>query len=183
MSRTAVKIHLDASEQTLLEKIRRKRSVPEFMKQRLQIVLAAAIGSQNNDIATECLCGVHPVGKWRNRWAKAYQNWKQIDEIFRPEMKERLVILWLSDEKRQGRKKRITAEQRTKIAALSQETPEQNGFPVTHWSQKRLAQAAIQRGIVDTVSAATVGRILKKRFVASSQPRLAQCEDQRSRTV
>jgi len=168
MSRTAVKIHLDASEQALLQKIHSKRSVPEFMKQRLQIVLAAAIGSQNKDIATECLCGVHPVGKWRNQWAKAHQNWKQTDETLRPKMNERLVLLWLSDEKRQGRKKRITAEQRTKIAALSQESLEQNGFPVTHWSQKRLVKAAIQRGIVETISAATVGRILKKRFVAPS---------------
>jgi len=183
MSRTAVPIVLDASERELLQKIHRKRSVPEFMKQRLQIVLAAATGSQNKVIAAQYHFGIHPVGKWRNRWAQAYQNWKQADETLRPEISERLVFLWLSDEKGRGRKERITTEQRTKIAALSQETPEQNGFPVTHWSQKRLVQAAIQREIVETVSAATVGRILKKRLVASSQPLLAQCEDPRSGTV
>ena len=34
-------------------------------------------------------------------------------------------------------------------------------FPVTHWSAGRLAQAAVQRGIVDTISERTVNRILK----------------------
>jgi len=129
MSRTAVKIHLDLSEQALLQKIRRKRSVPEFMKQRLHVVLSAATGRQNQDIATECLCGVHSVGKWRNRWAKAHRTWKQTDETLRSEMNERLVLLWVSDEKRRGRKERITAEQRTKIAALSQETQSKTAFP------------------------------------------------------
>ena len=58
MSRTAVQILLDASERELLQKIHRKRSVPEFMKQRLHIVLSAATGIPNKKIAEECALSV-----------------------------------------------------------------------------------------------------------------------------
>ena len=120
---------------------------------------------------------------WRNRWAKHVRNWKQTDETLRPDWNERLVLLWLSDEPGRGRKENFTPEQRTKIAALLQESPEQHGLPVTHWTPDILAQAAIQRGIVATISASTVSRILKKRFVATSQSILAQRQNRRSGAV
>ncbi len=43
MSRTAVKITLNATEQELLRKIHNKRSVPEFMKRRIQAVLSESL--------------------------------------------------------------------------------------------------------------------------------------------
>jgi transposase len=183
MSRTAVVIHLEASERELLQKVYNKRSVPEFLKHRLQAVLAAADGHQNIDIAAQYGLEVHFIGMWRNRWAKHYRAWQQTDETLRPDWNERLVLLWLSDAKGRGRKEDFTPEQRTKIAALSLELPEQHGFPVTHWTPERLAKAAVQSGIVDAISASTVSRILKKRLVAPSQSLLAQCQDRRSRTV
>lgn len=183
MSRTSVTIYLDASQRELLRKIHNKRSVPEFVKHRLQVVLAAATGSQNKDIASEHGLEVHFIGVWRNRWAKHVCDWKQTDETLRPEWNERLVLLWLSDEKGRGRKENFTQEQRTKIAALSQESPEQHGLPVTHWTPELLAKAAVQRGIVATISASTVSRILKKRLVAASQSVLAQRQNRRSGAV
>ena len=162
MSRTARTINLDAFERELLLKIDNKRSVPEFLKRRLQVVLAAANGKQNKDIAHEEGLEVHFIGRWRKRWATHHQRWKQTDELLRPEMNERLVLLWLNDEKGRGRKNHFTAEQRTKIAALSQELPEQHGLPLTHWTPQCLADIAVKREIVDTISASTVTRILKK---------------------
>jgi hypothetical protein len=66
-------------------------------------------------------------------------------------MSEKLVLQWLADKKRSGRKEGFTLDQRSKIAALSQEQPEKYGFPVTHWSVERLAEAAVQRDIVATI--------------------------------
>jgi transposase len=183
MSRTAVIIHLGVSERELLQKIYHKRSVPEFVKHRLQVVLAAAEGSQNKDIAAQHGLEVHFIGMWRNRWAKHYRDWQQTDEALRPAWNERLVLPWLSDAKGRGRKEDFTLEQRTKIAALSLESPEQHGFPVTHWTPERLAKAAVRSGIVDAISASTVSRILKKRLVAPSQSLLAQRQNRRSGTV
>jgi transposase len=158
----AIHITLSASEQELLEKIQRKHRTPEFLKERIQIVLATAQGLKNRDIATQHGLEVHRIGKWRNRWANAHKEWKASDSNLRPKMNATLALLWLSDAPRSGRPPRIQSDQRTQIVALTRETPEQNGFPDTHWSGERLAKVAILRNIVDRISRCTVSRILKK---------------------
>ena len=162
MSRTAVIITLDACEQALLQQIHRKRSVADYQKERIQIVLAAATGLPNKDIASQYGLERHRVSKWRKRWAKQHQHWQQSDGQWRPAMSERLVLHWLDDQKGRGRKIRITVEQRAKVAGLSLETPEQNGLPVTHWTLKHLAEMSKKHGIVEAISRSTVYRILKK---------------------
>jgi hypothetical protein len=162
MSRTASPIQLAPSEQELLQQLLRKRSLPEFHKQRIQIVLAASIGKQNKAIAQEYSLEENRVGIWRKRWATAHEQWQQSDATLRPAMSEKLVLQWLADKKRSGRREDFTLDQRSKIAALSQELPESNGFPVTHWSAERLAKAAVNREIVAAISERTVHRILKK---------------------
>jgi transposase len=128
----------------------------------VQIVLAAAAGLRNKAIAEQYQLEVNRVGVWRQRWGIAHQQWHASGETLCPPMSESLVLQWLADKPGRGRKEDFTPEQRLKIAALSQESAEQNGFPVTHWSAERLVQAAIGRGIVQTISERTVNRILKK---------------------
>jgi len=178
-----MKITLSSAEQALLQTILRRRSIPHFQKERVQIVLAASTGLQNKDIAKQYQLEVNRVGVWRKRWSTAHQQWHASDEDLRPPMSESLVLQWLADKLGRGRKEEFSPDQRLKIASLSQESTEQHGFPVTHWSAQRLAQAAIQRGIVKTISERTVHRILKKRFVATPKPVLAQCQDRGSRTM
>jgi transposase len=158
----AVCLILSPSEQELLEKIHRKHLTPEFLKERIQIVLAAARGLKNRAITAQYGLEVHRVGKWRKRWANAHKDWQTSDPDLRPTMNASLVRLWLRDAPRSGRPPRILSDQRTQIVALARETPEQHGFPDTHWSGERLAQAAILRNIVDRISRGTVSRILKK---------------------
>jgi hypothetical protein len=126
-------------------------------------VLASAEGLPNKDIALQYKLEVNRIGTWRKRWFDAHQEWQQSDETLRPAMNETLVLQWLSDKSGRGRKEDFTPEQRAKIAAICQESPEQHGFPVTHWGARRLAQAAINRGIVETISERTVNRILKEK--------------------
>jgi putative transposase len=162
MSRSAVTITLDPCEQALLEKITRQLTVPEYKKQRVRAVLAAATGQQNKDIAKQIELNRNEVGKWRKRWATQHQLWQQSDVKLRPKMDAKLVLHWLADQKGRGRKNEITLEQRAKVAGLAQETPEQYGIPVTHWTLDHLVAVSIQRGIIDKISRVSVHRILKK---------------------
>ena len=59
MSRKTIKIVLDESENEFLRKILNKRSVPEFIQHRFQVVLSAATGSQNKNIAAQNEFEVH----------------------------------------------------------------------------------------------------------------------------
>jgi len=155
MSRTAVAITLEVSERELLQKIHNKRSVPEFLKRRVQVVLAAATGIPNKAVAAQYDLEVHFVGQWRNRFASQYRFWKQTDETLRPVWNEKLVLRWLRDAQGRGRKDGFPPEKRTKIAAISLESPEQSGLPVTHWTPELLAAEAVRRGIVVTISPST----------------------------
>jgi hypothetical protein len=134
-------------------------------------------------IAVQYGLEVHFVGMWRNRFAKHYRSWKQTDASMRPDWSEKLILAWLQDAKGRGRKEGFPPERRTKIVAISRESPAQSGLPVTHWTPLLLAEEAVRRGIVETISASTVSRILKKRFVAAPEPILAQRKDRRSRAI
>ena len=125
MSRTAVKITLDCGEQSLLEKITRQLTVPHYKKQRVRVVLSAATGLPNKDIAAQIKFNRNEVDKWRKRWTKAHQDWQQSDPELRPQLNARLVLRWLDDAQGRGRKNEITLEQRAKIAGLHRN---QSGF-------------------------------------------------------
>ncbi|MGI2909685.1 helix-turn-helix domain-containing protein, partial [Tolypothrix sp. VBCCA 56010] len=75
--------------------------------------------------------------------------------------------LW--DQPREGAPVKFSAEQVTQIIAIACEKPEASGYPISHWSGEELADAAIKRGVVESISAGSVQRFLKRnRFKTSS---------------
>jgi len=51
-------------------------------------------------------------------------------------------------------------QQQHRIVALATQFPQQEAVPITHWSSSDLAGAAVQKGIVNSISPATVWRLL-----------------------
>jgi putative transposase len=74
----------------------------------------------------------------------------------------------LSDAKRPGAPATFSEAQKQQIIALAASKPEDEGVPVTHWSHEILAQTVVDKGIVKTISAAQIGRFLKKGDSAAS---------------
>ena len=79
----------------------------------------------------------------------------------------RAVEQVLRDEPRAGSSGKFTPEQVVAILALACEPPEKSGRPITHWTAKELADEAVERGIVPSISVAQVGRYLRE---AALQP-------------
>jgi transposase len=69
--RVAPKIELTLEQQATLSKWARGRSTPVRLMQRAKIVLAAAQGCENKQIAKELGCTRRTVGIWRTRFAEA----------------------------------------------------------------------------------------------------------------
>jgi DNA-binding NarL/FixJ family response regulator len=67
----AVAIVLDDAEKRELTALTRKHGAPRVMAERAHIVLAAASGLKNKEIAAKLDMCAHTVGTWRNRFAKA----------------------------------------------------------------------------------------------------------------
>ncbi len=153
--RIAKVITLTVEERASLMKWARGRSTPTRLVLRAKIVLAAADGKRNDEIAASLNCTRRTVGTWRNRFAS-----------------DRLAGIE-QDAPRSGRTPSVrAAKEADVIAKTTRETPAN----ATQWSVRTMAQAT-------GVSKATVPRIWRdnelkphrvKSFKVSNDPQFAE---------
>jgi transposase len=132
--RRAIPIVLDEPERRELEQLKRGRRVSVRLVERAAIVLHAADGLDNQQIAATMNLSRQKVGRWRDRYA------------------ERGLAGIEKDAPRPGRKRRISDKQR---AAVVRKTLEQTPEGQTHWSRSTMAAAT---GLSDS----TIGRIWRE---------------------
>ena len=86
-----------------------------------------------------------------------------------------LIEQVLADAPRPGAPGKFAAEQIVLIIALACEIPVESARPVTHWTRAELADEAVRRGIVESISPRQVGRFKKyRRTETPPQPLLSQ---------
>lgn len=146
------RIDLTEAERTTLETLVRRHSTPQQLALRAQIVLSAATGLNNTQVGRALAVNVDTVRLWRNRWC-ALQT-VSLDDL--------TVAERLEAAPRPGAPARITPEQVCQIVALACAAPSASGRPISQWSATELADAIIQRGIVDRISPRHAARLLKK---------------------
>jgi len=120
-----------------LESLARARKAPLRSVQRACIVLAAADGQDNAQIARDLRIHVDTVRTWRGRFAAE-------------------GMKGLADRPRSGRPPVFAATVVAGVKALACSLPAERGLPLSRWSCQDLADEAIARGITDTVSGSTV---------------------------
>ncbi len=161
MSRRATPIFLTEQQVAILNKIVSSRTVSLSLHQRAQIILLAADGVPNKDMAKQLSLDRKTVRLWRNRWASAVEKMKCIEEKEEPKKYEQYLIDFLSDQPRSGAPCTFTPEQICQMVALSCEVPEDSGYPVSHCSLPLLVEEIKKRGIVPSISPRQLGRFLK----------------------
>ena len=117
-SSVAVRVDLTDGERAQLEAWARRRTTAQALAQRSRIVLAAAEGLKNTEIAERLGVGRPMVTKWRNRFAQ-----DRLDGLV--------------DEPRPGRPRTITDEQVEEVVIKTLETTPKDA---THWSTRSLAK-------------------------------------------
>ncbi len=135
-----------------LEALLRRRSLPQQLALRARIVLAAADGQNNSQIARSLDLEVDTVRLGRIRW---------LSFAFIP-LSDLSVDERLSDVPRSGRPIQISAEQRCQIVALACEAPKDAGRPISQWTGREIADEVVKRGILPTISPRHASRLLKK---------------------
>ncbi len=115
----AVSINLSEAERETLEGLSRRRRTAQGLARRAQIVLSAAAGLQNKQIAAQLGSDPTTVGKWRRRFAE-----HRLDGLY--------------DEPRPGAPRRIGDEA---IAETIRRTLEETPANATHWSLRGMAAA------------------------------------------
>ena len=130
----------------------KRHQVEQQIAKRARIVLAAACGQKNKEIAQEYKTTLDTVGLWRNRWVKLQDI--SLDDL---SLEDRL-----QDVPRPGAPAKITADQRRQIEALACEKPEGSERPITQWSAREIADEIIKREIVAEISPCHAARLLKR---------------------
>jgi transposase len=172
----AESIVLSQRQQTLLKQIASRARNSYRLVSRAKLILAAASGENNTAISEQLQLHRRQVRKWRQRWIEASEQLVSAEEQQVSDKKlKHLIENILSDVKRPGTPRFFKVEQAVQIVALACENPEKSQRPVSHWTPTELAQEAIKRGIVETISPRSVGRFLKgSHFTTSSLPLLVK---------
>lgn len=160
MSGKAAKIVVSTQQLSILQKMSRSNTSSYRLRQRSQVILLAYEGYLNEDIAAEVNLGRKQIGLWRQRWKESFDAVASIECRESHATLGRAIEDVLSDAPREGAPGKFTPEQITQIMAIACEPPELSGRPVDHWTHRELADEAIKRKIVSSISPSQVGRYL-----------------------
>lgn len=160
----ATRITLQGSERRTLKRVVRAHTSEQREVLRARIVLLAADGLNNCQIADQLTCDLKTVRKWRDRFAA-----------------HRLEGLW--DAPRVGRPSKFTATQRHDVfAAVVGQPP----VPYARWTVDLLANALVEKGVVSSISRETVSLWLRsadvkphrvKYWLTSNDPNFKEKKD------
>jgi transposase len=139
--RSPFEVRLSPEDRAVLEERASSRTAPHAEVVRARIVLAAADGAQNVDIASRVGVCVDVASKWRKRFCEE-------------------GLAGLRDRPRAGRPRRFGAAVVAGIKALACEPPERRDVPLSRWSSLELAAQAKSEGLVESISSSTVRRWL-----------------------
>jgi len=145
-------VNLSESERQGLEKLVKRHQVGQQIALRARVVLAAAGGLKNKEIAQSYHVTLDTVRLWRNRWVKLQDI--SLDDL---SLEDRL-----QDAPRPGAPAKISADQRCRIEALACEKPEASGRPITQWTAREIADELRRRKIVESISPRHAARLLKR---------------------
>jgi putative transposase len=141
---------LSEQERNDLQELVRRHSTPQQLAKRGRLILAAARGQRNAEIARALGVSVDTVRSWRTRWIGL-----QGVPLSELEVRERL-----EDVPRPGRPSQITAEQTCQIIALACEQPKER--PISQWTGREIADEVKRRGILQDISPRHAARVLKR---------------------
>jgi len=158
------RIYVSDLQAGILERISRQTTSSIRAVERSRIILALHQGHANTKVAS--ILGVTPqqAKRWRLRWlsyAAAFLALETRGGDYLHRDLERLVRECLSDAPRSGAPMTFNAEQYCQIVAIALEDPAASQRPISEWTAREIADEAVKRGIVRSISKSHVRLFLK----------------------
>ena len=145
-------ITLTEAERQDLEKLRQGYSTPQQIGLRARIILLAAKGKNNAEVAKALNITIDMARLWRRRWL----------ELQPIALKDLSLEERLADLPRPGAPAHLTADQICQIEQVACEKPERAGRPISQWTGREIADEIVKRGILNQISPRHASRLLKK---------------------
>lgn len=165
----AAKIVVTERQMELLEEIVASRTAEVRIVQRAKIVLLAFQKHNNEEVGE--IVGLNPqqVSVWRKRWKADWDRLIQVECMESRSLLKREIETLLADQPRKGRTPTFTPEQQAAIVAIACENPDENSErPIAQFSHREIAEEAVKRKIVPSISTARVGAFLKSSRCAAT---------------
>jgi len=135
-----------------LEALVRGHRTAQQVALRARIILAAADGENNSQLARRLEIEPDTARLWRTRWLA----------LAPLPLAELGVAERLADAPRPGGPCHITAAQICRLTALACEAPQASGRPISQWTGREIADEVVKRGIMDRLSPRHAARLLKR---------------------
>ena len=154
-------LNLVSTLQKILEQIARCYTKPYYLVLRAKIILIAAAGANNTEVARRLDTNRNTAATWRARWLATEPSLLAAEaEGLNEKELTALVEATLVDAPRSGAPDAFSPEQLVQIVALACEDPRESGREISHWTRRELVDEALKRGVVDSISPRHVGRVL-----------------------
>ena len=167
-------IRITSKQELVLYQLTKEHKREQQLVKRANILLLASKGISNAEVKRRLGSSINTIKSWRNRWESNYETLLEIELELNPVPKasktlRESIIGVLSDKPRSGKPKKFTLAEEQQIVSLACDKPENHNIEVTTWSQEMLAQVAKAEGLVESISRAQVGRILKKSPITTAK--------------
>jgi transposase len=168
--RSASAIEMTLKQKEFLVQLTRDHKTEQQLVKRANILLLACEGISNAEVGRRLGSSLNTIKTWRNRWMSCYETLVEIELENESTSKElnKAIANVLSDLQRSGTPKKFSLAQEQQIMSLACDKPENHGIRVTTWTQEMLAEVAKSKGLVESISRAQVGRILKNTPVTTA---------------
>ncbi len=144
-------IDLSDGERDVLESLARSYTLPYWRVVRAQMVLLAADGLRNDQIAARLNCRREVVSRASGSSSSAWPAWRICHGAAGP--------------------RSFPPHVRAEVIAMACALPAEQGVPLSRWSSAELAREAVSRGIVEQISGVTVWRWLSEDAIKPWQHR------------
>ena len=162
---TSSSVILTDRQKRILEHVCRSSSSEQRFIERSRIILARASGKEINQISRELDVDRKTVRKWCYRWNGATTLLQEVEHggaKLSDNAYCKIISEVLNDEYRMGAPGTFTPEQVTLLYAIACEVLDDSSEGVSHWTHKDLADEMVKRGIVESISPSSVGRLLQE---------------------
>ena len=151
-------LSLTAMQKNVLGKIIKSTTMAQSIVQRATIINMLADGNAKRKTAHKLGIDKNTVKKWCNRWLATYPKLIKMESTETSNKKyKKNIIEILKDAPRSGAPPEFTPEQIVHIVSIGCEVLDDSNRPTSRWTHKEIAQKAINRKIVETISPGSIG--------------------------
>jgi transposase len=155
------KLFLTEEVYNILCDLGKRRTIEKHLLQRVNIILLAFDKCNNVEIARRLGLERHCVGRWRRRWSQSVEALLAIEMNEPHAALERAVQDVLRDAYRRGAPGKFSAPQIAQVVSTACESPRASNRPVDTWTGRELADEAVKRNIVSSISRSRVNDFLR----------------------